>query len=312
MTVVAGIGFDLILCGMIIAAASAAVGMRDRFGAVVFFITYGVFVSLGWLRLEAIDVALAESALGAGLTGLLLLGANARLPASAGASSGTAARTLAAGAAAAFALALGWAFLTRPNSAGLHGPVATHLGVAGAKNSVTAVLLNFRGWDTLLESFVLLAALIGVWSVAPDTAWGGRPGLKQHARPGGVLTSFARLLPPIGLMVGVYLVWAGSSRPGGAFQGGTVLAAVGLLVMMGGLMQAPPIMSRRVRLVLIAGPAVFLTVGMVGAAAGTFFGLRPDIAKPLILGIETALTLSISATLALLVAGPPEASEEGT
>lgn len=310
MTTLAELGFDLVLCAMIVAAAACAIGMRDRFGAVVFFIVYGVFIALGWLRLDAVDVALAEVALGAGLSGVLLLRANARLPASAPLASGAAARIVPAGVAAGVALMLGWAFLTLPEPAGLQRAVAANLDAAGAENPVTAVLLNFRGWDTLLESVVLLAALIGVWSVATNDAWGGRPGLRQHARPGGVLASFGRLLPPVGLMIGVYLVWVGSSRPGGAFQGGTVLAAVALLVIMGGLMQPPPVVSPRLRLALVAGPAVFLGVGMVGAVAGTFLGLRPDIAKPLILGIEAALTLSIAATLALVVLGPPERHED--
>lgn len=303
-------GFDLVLCGLIVVAGFCAVGVRDRFGAVVFFIVYGVFAAVGWLRLDALDVALAEAALGAGLTGLLLLGANTRLPVSAPIPSGVPARMLAAGLAAGVALALGWAFLALPESAGLQEAVAANLAETGVENPVTAVLLAFRGWDTLLESVVLLAALIGVWLVAPDTAWGARPGVRQHARPGGVLASFGRLLPPFGLMFGVYLVWAGSSHPGGAFQGGTVLAAVLLLVMMAGLMRPPSVMSRRVRLALVVGPAAFLAVGLVGAVTGTFLGLRPDMAKPLILGIEAALTVSIAATLALLVVGPPEQSDE--
>ncbi|WP_343034098.1 hydrogenase subunit MbhD domain-containing protein [Aurantimonas aggregata] len=312
MTALAETGFDLVLCGMILAAAASALGMRDRFGAVVFFIVYGVFIALGWLRLDAVDVALAEVALGAGLSGVLLLRANARLPASARIAAGPAVRIVPVGVAAAVTLMLGWAFLTLPEPAGLQGAVAANLYASGAENPVTAVLLNFRGWDTLLESVVLLAALIGVWSVATNDAWGRRPGLTQHALPGGVLVSFGRLLPPVGLMIGVYLVWVGSSRPGGAFQGGTVLAAVALLVMMGGLMRPPPVVSRRLRLALVAGPAVFLAVGLVGAVAGTFLGLRPDIAKPLILGIEAALTLSIATTLALVVVGPPEQPEERT
>lgn len=311
MTGPADAGFDLILCGLIVAAAVSAVGVRDRFGAVVFFIVYGVFVALGWLRLRAIDVALAEVALGAGLTGLLLLGANARLPRGLPPPSGAGVRIAAGGAGAAVAAALGWAFLTLPEPAGLQAQVAAELEAAGADNPVTAVLLNFRGWDTLLESVVLLAALIGVWSVARDEAWGARPGLRQHARPGGVLASFGRLLPPVGLTIGVYLVWAGSSRPGGAFQGGTVLAAVALLVMMGGLMRPPPVVSGRLRAALVAGPAVFLAVGLVGAASGVFLGLRPDLAKPLILVVETVLTLSIAVTLALLVVGPPEPPAAG-
>lgn len=183
------------------------------------------------------------------------------------------------------ALALGWAFMTLPISDGLRAPVAANLEMAGAENPVTAVLLNFRSWDRLLESMVVLAALIGVWSVSRNEAWGDRPGLRQHARPGGVLASFGQLLPPVGRMFGIYLVWAGSSNPRGAFQGGTVLARVALLVMMSGLMQPPHVASRRLRLVLVAGPTAFLAVGLVGAATGTFLGLRADFAKPLILGI---------------------------
>ena len=314
MTEIAGTGFDLILCAVIVCVALAAVGVRNRFGAVVFFIVYGVFVALAWLRLGAVDVALAEAALGAGLTGVLLIGALARLPASEARGSiraGAPKRLAAAAPAAAAAAALAWAFLTLPAPSVLQPLVTANLAEVGVQNPVTAVLLNFRGWDTLLESVVLLAALIGVWSVSPDEAWGNRPGLRQHARPGGVLASFGRLLPPIGLMLGIYLVWAGSSRPGGAFQGGTVLAAVAILVMMAGLMRPPPVASRRLRLVLVAGPTVFLAVGLVGAGAGTFLGFSPDLAKPLTLGIESALTLSIAATLALLVVGPPEPRQGG-
>ena len=36
---------------------------------------------------------------------------------------------------------------------------------SGVRNPVTAVLLNFRGYDTLLEMGVLLVALLGVWSL---------------------------------------------------------------------------------------------------------------------------------------------------
>ena len=58
---------------------------------------------------------------------------------------------------------------------------------------------------------------------------------------------------------------------------------------------------------LIAGPAVFVAVGLVGLAiAGAFLAYPADHAKLLILTIEVPLTLSIAGMLALLVAGPPE------
>ncbi len=304
------IAFDLVLCGMIIAVALAAVAGRGAFRAVVFFITYGVMIALAWLRLGAFDVALAEAAIGAGLTGVLLLGAVARLR-RAGSEDEIPCGLNWPAVVGAFAIISGlvWAVITMPPVAGLTGQVTEVLPQTGVQNPVTAVLLNLRAWDTLLESIVLLSALLAVWSLSRDGVWGERPGLIQHARPDGVLVSLGRLLPPVGLLVGVYLVWAGASRPGGAFQGGTVLAAVGLLAAMSGLVRPPRVTSQGLRLALILGPSVFLLVGLWGLGAGGFLLLPEDIAKPLILGIELALTVSIAVTLALLILGPPE--EEG-
>ena len=124
---------------------------------------------------------------------------------------------------------------------------------------------------------------------------------------GGVLAGFGRVLPPVGLLVGVWLVWAGADAHGGAFQGGTVLAAVGLVAAMAGLIRPPRIGLPAWHAALVAGPAVFLIAGLAGSVfAGGFLTLPPALAKPAIVTIELALTVSIAVTLALLVLGPPE------
>ena len=52
---------------------------------------------------------------------------------------------------------------------------------------------------------------------------------------------------------------------------------------------------------------VFLAVGLAGfALTGMFLAYPESYAKALIIVIEVALTLSIAATLGLLVAGPPQ------
>lgn len=302
--------FDILIALVVIAVALGATLGRDNFGAVVFFIVYGSLLAIAWTRLGAVDVALAEAAIGAGLTGLLLVGALARLSrleVRAPEPLGAGARAICALAAAAVASAVAFALTgLDPDGTGLIANVAANLDRAGAENPVTAVLLNFRGYDTLLESIVLLVVLIGVWSLAEDRHWGGAPGLAQHARADGVLATFGRALPPIGLLIGVYVVWVGTSEPGGAFQGGTILAAVWLLAAMAGLTDAPSVAQRRVRLIAIAGPALFLAIGAAGALAGEFLVLPETYAKRLIQLIEAGLTLSIAATLALLVLGFPQ------
>jgi len=51
----------------------------ELFKAIVLFIAFGLLMTLAWVRLKAPDVALAEVAIGAGLTGALLLSAWAKL-----------------------------------------------------------------------------------------------------------------------------------------------------------------------------------------------------------------------------------------
>ena len=52
---------------------------RDLFRAVIQFIAFGLLAAVAWVRLRAPDVALAEAAVGSGLTGALLLSALARM-----------------------------------------------------------------------------------------------------------------------------------------------------------------------------------------------------------------------------------------
>ena len=103
------------------------------------------------------------------------------------------------------------------------------------------------------------------------------------------------------------MLWVSADHPGGAFQGATILAAMWLLVMMAGLTDAPPVSRRWLRLILIAGSAVFLVVGLGGLALGEAFLAYPvAFAKPLILAIEFAMILTVAVTLGLLMAGAPE------
>jgi hypothetical protein len=84
-----------------------------------------------------------------------------------------------------------------------------------------------------------------------------------------------------------------------------------LLAIMAGLTDTPPVNSRRLRLLLVAGPGLFLVVGLGGLWFGAaFLAYSPALAKPLILGIEIAMVLTITTTLALLLAGTPERSAQ--
>ncbi len=305
--------FEIVLAAVVLGLAVWTIAVSDTYSATVGFVAYGLLVALIWVRIDAVDVALTEAAIGGGLGGVLLLSAAARLRAAAAVTverSSLTLRLCAGLLSASITAALGAAILDLPAEAPTLAPLAVaNAGATGLGNAVTNVLMAFRGMDTMLEKVVLLLAIVGVWSLASDGAWGGRPGLRHEADPDGVLAFLARLLPPAGIVVGVYILWTGADHPGGAFQGGAVLASMWLLVIMAGLADTPPVSSRRLRLILVAGPGLFLVVGLVGLCVGPAFLAYPvAFAKPLILAIEVAMILTIAATLALLLAGAPERS----
>ena len=258
-------GIALLVLGLAIWTIVA----RDTFAAIVGYVAYGLLLTLAWVALRGVDVALTEAAIGGGLTGVLLMRAAAKLRRTEAASNaerpGLPTRLAAAIVAGGVAGALAIVVLAPTGPAPTLVPeVAANIAATGVGNPITAVLLAFRAIDTLLEAIVLLFALIGVWSLAPDRVWGGRPGPRYRADPDGILAYLARLLPPIGIIVGIYIFWIGADLPGGKFQGATILAAMWLLAMMAGLADAPPVSRGWLRVALVAGPAVFIAVGAAG------------------------------------------------
>ncbi len=73
--------FDVLLGFALLWLAWWALASPDLFRAIVLFIAFGLLMALAWVRLDAPDIALAEAAIGAGLTGALLLAALTRLEA---------------------------------------------------------------------------------------------------------------------------------------------------------------------------------------------------------------------------------------
>ncbi|MBS7811598.1 hydrogenase subunit MbhD domain-containing protein [Roseococcus pinisoli] len=305
---------DLALAFSVLAAALWTVAARRAFEAVVGFVAFGLVLSLAWVRLGTVDVALTEAAVGAGASGVLLLGATARLGAQTLAEvrdqPAMALRIATGFFCALLAVALGWTLLNLGDPAPSLAPLAAaNLAATELGNPVSGVLLAWRALDTLLEAVVLVLAVIGVWSVAPDGAWGGIPGDIQPPRRDPALRLAAQIIPPIGVVIGVHLVWTGAEAPGGAFQGGTVLAAMWVLAWMAGLVRPPAVSSRRLRVWVILGPIVFIAIGLLGSfLADGFLAYPAAFTKPLILLVEAALTFSIAVALVLLLVGPPKAA----
>lgn len=184
---------------------------------------------------------------------------------------------------------------------GAGAEVLDRIGESGLEHPVTAVLLNFRAYDTLLEVVVLVVAFWGAWSlqIHPEKA------LSRH--PGLLLSRVAAALIPILVVMAVYLLWAGSHQPGGEFQAGAVLGAAGVMTLLVG---RPVPGARRVWLchfLGVVGAGVFIVVATVGLlATGHFLAYPAGWEKPLILVIEAGTAISIGFILVALFAGTQE------
>ena len=71
--------FEIVLAAVVLGLGIWTIAVRETYSATVGFVAYGLLVALIWVRLDAVDVALTEAAIGGGLGGVLLLGAAARL-----------------------------------------------------------------------------------------------------------------------------------------------------------------------------------------------------------------------------------------
>lgn len=205
------------------------------------------------------------------------------------------------------AAGLGYAVLSLPDQAqqGLQAAVAQQMDLSGVTHPVTAVLLNFRGYDTLLEMVVLLLALLGVWSL------GSLPPVRPEPAPGLVLNTLIRLLVPTLVLVSAYLLWAGAHAPGGAFQAGAVLGAAGVLLLLAGWRLPQPVAGYALRIALVAGVAVFLLVATLPLAGHRhLLEYNPTYAGLLILLIEVFAMVSIAVALAALFFGDDPAEKE--
>lgn len=288
---------DGVLGLLLLGLAGGALHVRQLYAGVLLFISFGLVLALVWARLGAADLALAEAAIGAGLTGVLLFAALARQP-QAGSEPRLSRRRLAA-----VLVLLPLLILLLPQLeplAELQPTVPAQIDAAlaqsGVEHPVTAVLLNFRAWDTLLELAVLLLALLGARQLGPLQP--------QLSEPWPLLQAWGRTLAPLLVLAGGYVLWRGAASPGGAFQAGALLAAGIVLLRLAGALPALHWSFWPLRLLVLAGLLLFIGVAAACAWYGDGWLHYPvGSAKLLILLIEAAATLSIAASLSLLVIG---------
>lgn len=142
---------------------------------------------------------------------------------------------------------------------------------------VTAVVFDYRGFDTLGEEYILFASVVGVALLLrasrEEEEHEGEAG--AHGEPATTDAIRVAGLGMVGptVLVGLAIAAHGHVTPGGGFQGGVILATGSFLVFLSGKYLA----FRRVNPILLidlaegAGAGGFAAVGLLGLATGAAY-----------------------------------------
>lgn len=143
------------------------------------------------------------------------------------------------------------------------------LAETGATNAVAGMILDYRAFDTLGESHVLFVATVCVMILLRlDLKKDGKPTDKKRAEEENdrlyepkndkILQLAAKILVPVIILYGIYVVLNGHLSPGGGFSGGAIIGA-GLILYVNafGFEKAKRIMNRKNYAIISVVPLLF-------------------------------------------------------
>ena len=145
-------------------------------------------------------------------------------------------------------------------------------------NVITAIVVNYRGLDTLGEVTVLFLATTGIASILYRRKEDDEEVERLNLPSSTLVRTGARVLFPVIALLGIYVFIHGHLTPGGGFQGGTIVATGFLLMLISykGFNTNHNIMTW---IESLAGLS-FITLGIWGLISdNTFLGNIPEVGK---------------------------------
>jgi len=94
----------------------------------------------------------------------------------------------------------------------------------GGENAVAAILLGYRVYDTLFEALILVIAVVAVSHMSWLDRMAVDDGRHSEIENSSMAVFTMRIITPIILLFGTYLILNGHISAGGGFQGGVAIA----------------------------------------------------------------------------------------
>ncbi len=133
-------------------------------------------------------------------------------------------------------------------------------------NMVTAVLADYRGYDTMFETVVIFTAGIAIIGILRRYGPKDESVLKQQATiykkdDDLIISTTCRLVIPIIQLFALYVVAHGHHSPGGGFQGGVIFGASFILLALSRDLQTAQKWVPENRILKLAGTGIFIYAG---------------------------------------------------
>ncbi len=143
----------------------------------------------------------------------------------------------------------------------------------GAANIVTAIVVTYRGLDTLGEVTVLFLTTVIIGFILKKIKSTTENEPKKKNMPSEILTTGAKILVPGSIILGSYIFINGHLTPGGGFQGGAVIGSAIVLLTL-----ADPnklISGKLMHIIESTSGVFFVVIGIMGLiVAGGFLDSR--------------------------------------
>ncbi len=163
---------------------------------------------------------------------------------------------------------------------------------SGVSHNVTAILLNFRALDTLLEVGVILLALVAIYAITPHYRY------TPLSFESTITNIFVSILFPLIVLSAFYIFYSGSYQSGGAFGAAALLAGGFIILRLVKPLYFNNIKETKLRLIYASGLSFFTFVGVITLFDGSFLEYRKTQATFFIVSIEFILSISLAAILA--------------